>query len=138
MFKQIPQQQQQFKNGTYIKCGKKGHFIKDCKGGQQSYAAKGINTAQNNNYIKAIRECLIKHFAFCYNSAYRVHKDTKYSVGQWPQELKLSHAKAIQELDDKQDRIYYRMDIYSNTISLKLVMYSIKEVNKDVSDEKMS
>ena len=36
---------------------------------------------QDNNYIKAIREYLIKYFAFYYNNAYKVHKDTKYGVG---------------------------------------------------------
>ena len=30
------------------------------------------------------------------------------------------------------------MDIYGNTISLELVMYLIKEVNEDASDEEMS
>ena len=29
------------------------------------------------------------------------------------------------------------MDIYGNTTSLKLVIYSIKEVNKDISDKEM-
>ena len=29
------------------------------------------------------------------------------------------------------------MDIYSNSISLKLVMYLIEEINKDVSDEEI-
>ena len=48
----------------------------------------------------------------------------------------MNHAKAIKELDDKQDRIYYKINIYSNSISLKLVIYSIKEVNKIVSDNK--
>ena len=28
-----------------IKCGKKGYFTKDYKGGQQNYAVKGTNTA---------------------------------------------------------------------------------------------
>ena len=57
--------------------------------------------AQNNNYIKVIKECLIKYFTFYYNSACKVHKDAKYSIGWQPQELKLSYAKAIQELDDE-------------------------------------
>ena len=57
--------------------------------------------AQNNNYIKAIKKYLIRHFAFCYNSAYKVYKDTKYNTKQWPQKLKLSHAKATQKLDNK-------------------------------------
>ena len=30
------------------------------------------------------------------------------------------------------------MDIYSNFISLELVIYSIKKVDKDISDEEMS
>ena len=94
--------------------------------------------AQNNNYIKVIKKYLIRYFAFCYNSAYKVHKDAKYGTGQQLQEPESSHAKAIQELDDEQDRIYYRMDIYSNTISLKPVIYLIKEVNKDVSNKEMS
>ena len=67
-----------------------------------------------------------------------MHKDAKYGVGWWPQELKLSYAKAIQELDNKQDRIYYRIDIHGNTISLKLVIHSIKEVDEDISDKKIS
>ena len=67
-----------------MKCGKKGYFTRDCKSSQQNYAVKGTNIAWNNNYVKAIREYLIKHFAFYYNSVYRVYKDAKYSVGWWP------------------------------------------------------
>ena len=37
--------------------------------------------AWNNDYIKAIKEYLIKHFTFYYNSAYKVHKDAKYGAG---------------------------------------------------------
>ena len=48
----------------------------------------------------------------------------------------MNHTKAIRELDDKQDRIYYRIDIHSSFISLELVIYSIKEVDKTVSDNK--
>ena len=83
MFKQTLQQQQQFKDGAYIKYNKKGYFIKDYKSSQQNHAVKGTNTAQNNNHIKVIKKYLIKHFAFYYNSAYRVHKDAKYSIKQW-------------------------------------------------------
>ena len=39
--------------------------------------------AQNNNYIKATKEYLIKHFAFYYNSVYGVHKDAKYGIEWW-------------------------------------------------------
>ena len=48
----------------------------------------------------------------------------------------MNHAKAIKELDDEQNRIYYRMDIYSSSISLKPVIYLIKEVDKIVSNNK--
>ena len=43
----------------------------------------------------------------------------------------------MQELDDKQDRIYYRIDIYGNSISLKPVIHLIKEVNKDISNKEI-
>ena len=96
-----------------------------------------MNLGQDHNRVKITKKYLIKYFIFCYNSACKVYKDAKYSIGQQPQELKLSYAKATQELDDEQDRIYYRIDIYGNSISPKPVMYSIKEVNKDVSNKKI-
>ena len=80
MFKQTPQQQQWFKDGTYIKYSRKGHFTRDYKGGQQNYIVKGTNTLRDDDRVKAIREYSIKHFAFYYNSAYRVYKDTKYGT----------------------------------------------------------
>ena len=36
---------------------------------------------RDNNYIKAIKKCLTKYFAFYYNSIYRVYKDAKYNIG---------------------------------------------------------
>ena len=66
-----------------MKCGKKGHFTKDYKGGQQNYIAKGTNIAWNNNYIKATKKYLIRHFIFYYNSVYKVYKNTNYSIKQW-------------------------------------------------------
>ena len=48
----------------------------------------------------------------------------------------MNHAKAIRELDNKQDRIYYKINIYSSFISLKLVIYLIKEVDGRVSNNK--
>ena len=39
--------------------------------------------AWNNNYTKAIKEYLTRHFAFYYNSAYKVYEDAKYSIGWW-------------------------------------------------------
>jgi hypothetical protein len=70
---------------VYIKYGKKGHFIKKygivqrkLLGFKNRAQNKGI--LKNNNQIKGIRECLIKHFTFYYNSAYTVYKDTKYNT----------------------------------------------------------
>ena len=94
--------------------------------------------AWNNNHVKAIRKYLIRYFTFYYNSACKVYKDAKYGVGQWPQELELSHAKATQELDDEQDRIYYGIDMHGNTINLELVMYLIEKVDEDVSNKEIS
>jgi hypothetical protein len=70
---------------VYIKYNKKSHFIKECStvqgkplGFKNRAQNKGI--LEDDNWIKGIRECLIKHFAFYYNSTYTVHKDTKYST----------------------------------------------------------
>ena len=48
----------------------------------------------------------------------------------------MNYIKVIRELDDEQDRIYYRINIYSNFISLELVIHLIKEVDKTVSNNK--
>jgi hypothetical protein len=68
-----------------IKYGKKNYFIRECGIVQRKLLkfknktqSKGI--LEDNNRIKNIREYLIKHFAFCYNSTYTVHKDTKYGI----------------------------------------------------------
>ena len=39
---------------------------------------------RDNNQVKAIREYLIKHFTFYYNSTYKVYKDAKYGTKWWP------------------------------------------------------
>jgi hypothetical protein len=71
---------------VYIKYGKKSHFIKEC-GITQGKLLGFKNKAQNkgiledDNRIKGIRECLIKHFTFYYNSTCIVYKDTKYGAG---------------------------------------------------------
>ena len=48
----------------------------------------------------------------------------------------MNYTKAIKELDNKQDRIHYRTDIYSNFISLEPVIHLIKKVDKIVNDNK--
>ena len=50
--------------------------------------------------------------------------------------MELNYTKAIRELDDEQDRIYYKTDIYGSSASLKLVIYLIKEVDETASDNK--
>ena len=35
---------------------------------------------RNDDWVKAIREYLIKYFAFYYNSVCKVHEDAKYSI----------------------------------------------------------
>ena len=48
----------------------------------------------------------------------------------------MNHAKATRELDDKQDRIYYGIDMYSSSISLEPVIHLIKEVDETANDNK--
>jgi hypothetical protein len=68
-----------------IKYSKKSYFIREC-GTVQGKLLGFKNRAQNkgisedDNRIKNIRECLIKHFTFYYNSAYTVYKDAKYGT----------------------------------------------------------
>ena len=66
-----------------MKCGRKGHFTKNCKGGQQNHIVKGTNILRDDNRVKATKEYSIKYFTFYYNSACKVHKDTKYSTKWW-------------------------------------------------------
>ena len=48
----------------------------------------------------------------------------------------MNHAKATRELDNKQDRIHYGINIYSSSISPELVIHLIKKVDETVSDNK--
>ena len=48
----------------------------------------------------------------------------------------MNHAKAIKELNNKQNRIYYKINIYGSFIGLELVIYPIKESDKVVSNNK--
>ena len=41
---------------------------------------KGTNILRDNNQVKIIKKCLIKHFAFYYNSTCKVYKDAKYNT----------------------------------------------------------
>jgi hypothetical protein len=43
--------------------------------------AQSKSILEDNNQIKGIRECTIKHFTFYYNSTCIVYKDTKYGIG---------------------------------------------------------
>jgi hypothetical protein len=69
-----------------MKYNKKGHFIRECGITQRKLLgfrnrAQSKSILEDNNRIKGIRECIIKHFTFCYNSAYIIHKNTKYGIG---------------------------------------------------------
>jgi len=38
----------------------------------------------NIRMLCGTKECLIKYFMFCYNNAYQIYKDAKYSASYWP------------------------------------------------------
>ena len=48
----------------------------------------------------------------------------------------MNYTKAIQKLDDKQDKIHYGMDIYGSFIDLRLVIHLIKKVNKVINNKR--
>jgi hypothetical protein len=76
-----------------IKYSRKGYYIKEYGNTMQrkplGFKSKGI--LKNEDWIKGIRECLIKYFAFYYNSACAVYKNAKYSIGWWLQKLALNY-----------------------------------------------
>jgi hypothetical protein len=68
-----------------MKYSKKSHFIRECgiiQGKLLGFKSRAQNKGilEDNNWIKGMRECLIKYFIFYYNSTCIVHKDAKYST----------------------------------------------------------
>ena len=73
---------------------------------------KGIGEKEE---FKGTQECKIKYFAFCYNNSCPIHKEVKYGVSYWLQELSLEQFKGIKEKDE-QDRLQYGTNIYRNNV----------------------
>ena len=65
--------------------------------------------------FKGMKGYIVKYFAFCYNNAYQIHKEAKYSASYWLQELSLETFKGTQDKDE-QDRLIYRKDIHGNDV----------------------
>ena len=65
--------------------------------------------------FKGTQECKLRHFAFCYNNNCLIHKETKYGVSYQPQESSLEQFRGTKK-EDKQDRLWYRTDIYRNNL----------------------
>ena len=83
-----------------------------------------------------MRKCIIKYFTFYYNSTCIVYKDTKYSTSWWLKKPTLNYASAIQELNNKQNRLYYREDMYSIPKFYNPVMHPVKSNKKEVLSNK--
>jgi len=56
----------------------------------------------------------VKYFAFCYNNGCQVHKEAKYGISYWPQELSPDKFKDTKKEKDTKDRIWYGKNIYRN------------------------
>jgi len=99
-FRRTPQQEEWFKNGACMNCGKKGHYARDCKDGQHNHAVKGTEQDEPGPVTRRLRgttECSINSFAFCYNNACQIHEDAKYGASYWPQEPKSSKFRGTDE-----------------------------------------
>ena len=116
IFDQTPQQDKWYKEGACIKYKKQGHYTKDYKQGQGTNTAKGTSILQGESKIKAIRECTIKSFIFCYNNHYPVHQDAKYGASYWPQEPKLDKLKGTEEADLLQELDQNLIATFSNAL----------------------
>ena len=111
-FERSPQQEQWRKEGACMGCGKRGHFVKDCRS-KDANTVKGTDMPKDDN-MRGTRECSIKHFTFCYNDACRIHEDAKYGASFWPQEPESRALRGTQESDDRQDALWYGKDMHGN------------------------
>jgi hypothetical protein len=109
-FRRTPQQNDWFKSGACINCGKQGHFARDCRGGQSNHAVKGTRSSEydkaDTSVLRETKECPVRHFAFCYDNACRIHEDAKYGASYWPQEPESRGLKGTKESDEESDRLY--------------------------------
>ena len=64
---------------------------------------RGITTPQATEELKSIQKYTLKHFTFCYNNAYPIHKEAKYSASYWPQELQPNQFKGTNK---ERDNLY--------------------------------
>ena len=58
---------------------------------------KGVDKKEE---FKGTQECKLRHFAFCYDNSYPIHKEVKYGTSYWPQELSPEQFKGIEEEDE--------------------------------------
>ena len=54
---------------------------------------------ESKEEFKGTKEYIVKHFTFCYNNTYQIHKEAKYSASYWPKKLKPDTFKGIEEED---------------------------------------
>ena len=98
-----------------MKCGKQGHYIRNCQN-QSMILLRNIKRfkgANEKKEFKGTQECKLRHFAFCYNNNCLIHKEAKYNVNYWLQELSLEQFRGIKE-ENKQDRLWYGTNIHRN------------------------
>ena len=64
--------------------------------------------------FKGTRECKTKYFTFYYNNSCLIHKEAKYGVSYWLQELSLDQFKGI--FEDGKD--FYNIGIDPENINM--------------------
>ena len=99
-----------------MKCGKQEYYARSC--GNQSVILlrniKRFKGASEKKEFKGTQEYKIKHFTFCYNNDCLIHKEAKYGVSYWLQELSLEQFRGTKEKENEQDRLWYGTNIYKN------------------------
>ena len=71
--------------------------------------------------LRGTKEYLIKSFMFCYNNAYQIYKDAKYSVSYQLQELHFIKYKGT-------NKLVYRSDIKDNEFNIGETFYNNKAI----------
>ena len=94
---------------------------------------KDTTTPQAIQKLKGTQGYTLKHFTFYYDNIYPIHKEAKYGISYWLQELHPRQFKGT----DKKDNLYnnnLKGDTFSNTKNIRVKFFAIQAgINIDLA-----